>query len=356
MAGSADFLHKLGCRYPVIQAPMAGVASPHLAAEVCNAGALGSLGLGASSATVAREQLVATRQLTERPFNANVFCHQPPARVLQQEEAWLNHLQPLFTETGASRPGQLSEVYTSFLEAPEQLDILLEFKPAVVSFHFGLPQEDTVRSLQKAGCLLLASITNLDEARRAEALGMDALVAQGIEAGGHRGCFYPEDEDEQLTTDALVSQVVAKMKTPVIAAGGLMTGMDIQRVLSLGAVAAQLGTAFIGCPESLASTAYRQQLLSEAASQTRLTSVVSGRPARAMSNRLIQFCEENPGPRPAAYPLAYDAAKQLAAAASQQGRNDFGVHWAGQGAPQARELPAAELIHQLVQEMHAATP
>ncbi|MEH6356945.1 MAG: nitronate monooxygenase [Marinobacter sp.] len=351
MHATSDFIEKLGIRFPIIQAPMAGVSTPKLAAAVSNAGGLGSLGIGSSTTDQARNMIEQTRRLTGQPFNVNVFCHAPATRDPDREKAWLAHLAPLFRESGLDTPGQLDEIYRSFLVDDEQFEMLLELRPAVVSFHFGIPSADRIACLREAGIYTMATATNLYEAGLIEQAGIDAIVAQGIEAGGHRGMFNPEATDECLCTMVLVRLLAAKTTIPIIAAGGIMDGHAVSSLLNLGAAAAQLGTAFVLCPESAANNAYRENLKSPRATQTRLTAVLSGRPARGIVNRLITFGEANGSPSPADYPLAYDAAKRLSGAASKLGNNEFSAQWAGQGAPLARELPAAELMSVLFHEM-----
>jgi nitronate monooxygenase len=330
---------------------MAGVSTPELAAAVSNAGGLGSLGIGASTIDQARKMIDQTRRLTGRPFNVNVFCHAPAQRNPDREKAWLAYLAPLFNEAGLDAPDQLDEIYTSFLVDDEQFKMLLELRPAVVSFHFGIPPAERIACLREAGIYTMATATSLHEAILIEQAGIDAIVAQGIEAGGHRGMFNPEATDECLSTMVLVRLLAAKANIPIIAAGGIMDGYAVKSALNLGAVAAQLGTAFVLCPESSANSTYRENLKSPRASQTRLTSVLSGRPARGMVNRLITFGEKQGSPSPADYPLAYDATKQLSGAPNKSGSNEFSAEWAGQGAPLARELPAAELMINLLTEM-----
>ncbi|HCP78750.1 MAG: nitronate monooxygenase [Pusillimonas sp.] len=342
---------RLGIHHPIIQAPMAGVATPKLAAAVCNAGGLGSLGIGASSVPQAREMIEQTHALTSRPFNVNVFCHEPPKRNAAQEQAWLEHLAPLFKECGAALPTALDEIYKSFLADDEAFNMLLETRPAVVSFHFGLPPSEQIQALRQAGIYTLATATNLEEARHIQASGVDAIVAQGIEAGGHRGIFKPDTMDERLSTSVLIRLLVREINLPIIAAGGIMDGQGIKAALALGAAAAQLGTAFILCPESAANEGYRNNLKSEHAGATVLTSALSGRPARGIRNRFINHAEQAVGMKPPAYPIAYDAAKQLNAAASKLGNDTFAAHWAGQAAPLARTLPADQLISALVEEL-----
>ncbi|MBO1073253.1 NAD(P)H-dependent flavin oxidoreductase [Roseomonas marmotae] len=341
----------LGIEWPIIQAPMAGVSSPALAAAVSEAGGLGSLGAGASDAAGTRAMIGAVRQRTRHPFNVNLFCHRPAQADAAREAAWIERLRPQFAQFGASPPPRLREVYKSFVEDDAMLAMLLEEKPAVVSFHFGLPPEARVRALREAGIILLASATSLAEARMAAAAGMHAIVAQGYEAGGHRGIFDPEAGDERLGTLALTRILARGLDLPVIAAGGIMDGAGIAAVLRLGAGAAQLGTAFIACPESLADDAYRAALASEAAHHTTVTPGISGRPARCLDNRFTAMLADVPDREIPAYPIAYDAGKALNQAARAAGEAGFGAQWAGQGAPLARALPAAELMAALIAEM-----
>lgn len=350
--GAGSLIERLGI-HPLIQAPMAGVSTPQLAAAVSNAGALGSLGVGASTVDQVIALIDQTRALTDRPFNVNIFCHAPAVHDPQREQRWLQHLAPLFAAVGSSPPDSLSEIYPSALVQDALFAALVEAKPAVVSFHFGLPATAQIDALRAAGIHTLASATNLREAELIAAAGVDGIVAQGVEAGGHRGCFDPAAVDERLSTAVLVRLLVKHIKLPIIAAGGIMDGQGVRAALDLGAVAAQLGTAFVLCPESSASAAYRAALLSERAASTQLTSVVSGRPARGIVNRLIAHGEAPGSPIPAAYPLAYDAARQLTAAAARQGNHEFAAFWAGQGAPLARSLPAARLVALLLDEMNS---
>lgn len=350
MSAPARLTELLGIRYPLIQAPMAGVATPELAAAVSNAGALGSLGIGASSPAQARAMIERTLSLTANPINVNVFCHATAPRDAAREDAWLAFLKPLFDEVDAALPDRLSAIYPSYLESEDTFALLLELRPAVVSFHFGVPPTYQIDALKAVGIRTLATATNLDEANHAVGAGIDAVIAQGIEAGGHRGVFDPEAPDERLPTAVLTRLLVTSLNVPVIAAGGIMDGTSIKGALDLGASAAQLGTAFILCPESSANAAYRAALKDERARRTRLTHAISGRPARGIYNRLIEWAESSLAPTPAAYPMAYDANKQLNAAATNLGEHGFAAQWAGQGAPLARELPAAALIETLVRE------
>jgi nitronate monooxygenase len=344
-------LRLLGIEKPIIQAPMAGVSTPALAAAVSNAGGLGSLGVGAMNAQGARKIIQQTRELTGKPFNINVFCHGPATKNEALERQWVEWLAPRFQEYGATQPASLSEIYTSFLADPAMLEVFLEEKPAVVSFHFGLPSSDVIGHLKRAGIKLLASATNLQEAEQVAAAGVDAIVAQGIEAGGHRGVFNPDAPDDRLGTFALTRLLVEEFQLPVIAAGGIMDGAGIAAALALGAQAAQLGTAFVACPETSIDEGYRRALLGESNRHTTFTAAISGRIARSLVNRFTELGDHQDSPRTPGYPMTYDAGKALHAAAKARGEFGYGAQWAGQAAALARSLPAAELFAQLESEL-----
>lgn len=344
-------LRLLGIAKPIIQAPMAGVSTPALVAAVSNAGGLGSLGLGATNAAGARKVIHETRALTTQPFNVNVFCHSAATADKAVERQWLEWLAPEFEQYGATPPASLSEIYTSFVADPAMVEVFLEEKPAVVSFHFGLPSAEVIAALKKAGIKLFAAATNLQEAGQGVAAGVDAIVAQGIEAGGHRGIFNPDAADDRLGTFALTRLLAKKFTLPVIAAGGIMDGAGIAAALALGAQAAQLGTAFVACPETSIDEGYRRAILGESARHTTFTAAISGRVARSMVNRFTELGDDAHSPTPPAYPIAYDAGKALHAAAKAKGEFGYGAQWAGQAAALARSLPAAELVAQLEREM-----
>lgn len=352
MLRSMSLLDRLGVLLPIVQAPMAGVSTPELAAAVSNAGALGSLGVAATDAEGARAMIAALRARSNRPFNVNVFVHRPMPQDAAREAAWLAAMAPLFERFGASPPRQLRPIYRSFIEDDAMLALLVETAPAVVSFHFGLPGADRIAALKDAGCVLLATATNLAEALAARAAGVDAVVAQGWEAGGHRGLFDPDARDDRLGTMALTRLLVQRCGLPVIAAGGIMDGQGIRAALDLGAIAAQLGTAFVACPESSADAAYRAALAGPAALGTVMTSAISGRPARGLPNRFTAWGESVGLPHPG-YPMTYDAGKALIAAAKAAGETGYAAQWAGQGAPLSRALPASDLVALLAAELRA---
>ncbi|MDX2169433.1 MAG: nitronate monooxygenase [Deltaproteobacteria bacterium] len=346
-----DLQQRLGLALPIIQAPMAGVSTPALAAAVSNAGGLGSIAVATLSAAAARAAIGAVRAATARPFNVNVFCHAPAVADARREAAWLAALAPTFAALGAVAPARLVAPYRSFVEDDELLAVLLAERPPVVSVHFGLPRPAQLAALRQAGIVLLASATNAREASAAQAAGVDAVIAQGYEAGGHRGMFDPAVPDEQLGTLALVRILASRLTVPVIAAGGIMDGAGIAAALRLGASAAQLGTAFVACPESSADAAHRAALL-DGEARTVMTAALSGRPARCLVNRFTAL--QLPLATLPAYPIAYAAAKALQAAGHAAGQSGYGAQLAGQGAPLARALPAAELVGVLGAELAAA--
>jgi nitronate monooxygenase len=346
-----SLLDLLQTDWPIIQAPMAGTAPPALAAAAANAGALGSLGVGAVDAAGARKMIADFRARSARSLNVNVFCHQPARADSAREAAWIERLRAQFAYLAVEPPRQLTEIYQSFLTDRQMLDMLLEAKPRVVSFHFGVPPGTTIRAFREAGITTISSATSLAEARAAERAGIHAVVAQGYEAGGHRGMFDPNADDDRLGTVALTRLLVQKLNVPVIAAGGIMDGAGIAAMLQLGASGVQMGTAFIGCPESSADAGFRAALASDAAFHTTMTRVISGRPARCLPNKFTAWgCDVDAAVIPE-YPIAYDAGKALNAAGKSKNEAGYGAQWAGQGAPMARSLPAAELIGTLVNEM-----
>jgi nitronate monooxygenase len=348
------FLRKLGIELPIIQAPMAGVSTAEMAAAVSNAGGLGSIGVGSVDADATCQMIAVVRSRTERPFQVNLFCHKPAVEDAAREMSWLARLAPEFARYDATVPARLTEIYPSFLTDDAKLAVLLAERPPIVSFHFGVPAWDRIEALHAAGIVLLATATSLAEAKVIAAAGIDAVVAQGYEAGGHRGVFDPDGADDRLGTVALTRLLVQKLDIPVIAAGGIMDGAGIAASLTLGAAAAQLGTAFIACPESSADAGYRAALLGPAAEHTVMTAGISGRPARCLANRFTALTEGVQRETIPAYPLAYDAGKALHAAAKAAGEFGYGAQWAGQGAPLARVLPAAELVACLRREMEKA--
>jgi nitronate monooxygenase len=349
-----QLLDLLGIRLPIVQAPMAGISSPAMAAAATNWGGLGSLGFGAMTATEGRKTIRLFRELSAGPLNVNLFVHLPARSDRAKEAAWLQRLRPEFKRLGADPPDELQEPYRSFLVDDDMLAMLVQEKPSVVSFHFGLPHQHQIDALHEAGIVLLATATNVAEAVAIEAAGIDAIVAQGFEAGGHRGMFDPDAEDSSLGTLALTRVLARTANVPVIAAGGIMDGAGIAAALALGAGAAQLGTAFIATDESLADAGYRKRLFSDAAHHTTMTQVISGRAARSLASAFTQWGADVPDDCVPDYPIAYDAGKALNRAGKAAGQTGYGAHWAGQGAPLARALPTRALMQALEAELAEA--
>lgn len=334
---------------------MAGVSTPSMAAAVGEAGALGSLAVGATDADGARAMIADVRARWAGPLNVNLFCHQPASPNPAVEAAWIQRLRPQFELFEASPPAKLREIHRSFVEDDAMLAMLLDQRPSVVSFHFGLPRAAAIQALRDAGIVLLATATSLVEARSAAAAGIHAIVAQGWEAGGHRGLFDPEAADGQLGTMALTRLLVREIAPPVIAAGAIMDGAGVAAALRLGASAAQLGTAFVSTDESLADQGYRAALASDAAHHTVMTRAISGRFARCLSNRFTALGADLPAGCIPAYPIAYDLGKALNTASKAKGEFGFGAQWAGQGAPLVRAMPAAQLVATLALELNQSS-
>ncbi|MGY4573695.1 nitronate monooxygenase [Bradyrhizobium sp. USDA 3256] len=353
---SRQFLETIGAEWPIVQAPMAGTSTPAMAAAVSSAGGLGSIGVGALGSNGAAAMIAAFRERSSGPLNVNVFCHKPAKIDRDRDEAWLEKLRPRFDEVGVVRPATLSEIYKSFVEDDEMLRVLLASRPKVVSFHFGLPSPHSIRAMREAGIIILGNATNVSEARIIASAGAHAVIAQGYEAGGHRGIFDPDGPDDCLSTMTLTQRLVRELSIPVIAAGGIMDGAGIAAMLRVGAAAAQLGTAFVATDESAADEGHRAALFSDAANHTVMTRVISGRPARCLENRFTAFGGNvNPADVPA-YPIAYDAGKALNVAAKLIGDFSYGAQWAGQGAPLVRSRSSSNLMTELIAELQQRGP
>jgi nitronate monooxygenase len=341
----SDFLELLGITHPIVQAPMSGFAPPALAAAVCNAGGLGSIGCAGLSLTAVRDLVSALRQATNRPYNLNFFVHPQPRFDTQATARMQARLTPYFDEFGLGPVPEPKEPFSPFDE--ERLTLILELQPRVVSFHFGLPNASAIRRVKEAGCLIFSSATTVAEARSLEAGGADVVIAQGYEAGGHRGSFSDTHGAGLVGTMALVPQIVDAVRVPVIAAGGIADGRGLAAAFALGASGAQLGTAFLGCPEATVSPLHRAQLRNAADDRTELTRAFTGRPARALRNR---FITEMANSEPLEFPLQGSLVGPLWQLPSEEARAAFAPFWAGQAASSIKELPAAELVEQLIRE------
>lgn len=335
----------LGTALPIVQAPMAGSQGSALAVAVSNAGGLGSLPCAMLDVERLRAELATLRAQTTRPYNVNFFCHSPPVPDAGRDAAWRALLAPYYAEYGmdpttiAAGPGRAP--FTAALA-----DALADFAPPVVSFHFGLPSAELLARVKGWGATVLSSATTVAEARWLEARGVDAIVAQGLEAGGHRGMFLSTDATSQVGTFALVPQIVRAVRVPVIAAGGISDAAGVRAAMALGAAGVQVGTAYLLCPEATTSAVHRAALRSDAAGTTALTNLFSGRLARGIVNRLMRELGPVNVAAPA-FPLASAAVAPLRAAAERRDRGDFSPLWAGQNATGCRDVPAADVTRAL---------
>ncbi|USD38345.1 nitronate monooxygenase family protein [Ferrimonas sp. SCSIO 43195] len=333
-------------RYPIIQAPMAGVQDYQLAAAVSNAGGLGSLPCAMLTPAALSEQLARLAEVCDAPVNLNFFCHSPSAASASAERRWRHRLQPYFEQFGGSTDGLAAGPARQPFSA-EMAAVIAEYRPAVVSFHFGLPNEALLSRVQSWGTKVIASATTVEEALWLQAHGADGIIVQGLEAGGHRGHFLRSDLSLQSGLMALLPQVAAAVSLPVIAAGGIADRQGVAAALKLGASAVQVGTAFLLCDEAKTSELHRQALQSPAAGHTTLTTLFSGRPARGIVNRVIREL----GPRPEgvpAFPHASGAITALRQLAEAQHSSDFSPLWCGQNASGCRAIPAAALLEGLL--------
>lgn len=338
-------LDLIGTELPVIQAPMAGSSGSAMAIAVSEAGGLGSLPCATLDAAKARTEIGVIRQHTTKPLNVNFFCHGPPKPNADRDAAWKDRLAAYYTELGLDASAATPAVSLAPFDGA-MCEVVEDHKPEVVSFHFGLPEQALLSRVKASGCLVLSSATTVEEARWLEDHGADAIIAQGYEAGGHRGMFLTDDIATQPGTFALVPQVVDAVKVPVIAAGGIADGRGIAAAFALGAAGVQIGTAYLFTPESLITDLHRAALRAARDNQTALTNVFSGRPARGLVNRLMR--EVGPmSDRAPAFPTAGSALVPLKAKAEAAGASDFSALWSGQAASLGRDIGASDLTRQL---------
>lgn len=336
----------LGLTAPIIQAPMAGVQNHRLAAAVSNAGGLGSLPAAMLSANDLQLQLQALSQATNKPYNVNFFCHAQPTPDAAKESAWCQRLQPFYRELGldtAQIPQGQGRVPFNHTAA----DVLEAFRPAVVSFHFGLPSPELMARVKSWGSTVLSSATTVDEAIWLQDHGADAVIAQGLEAGGHRGMFLTSDVSTQMGSLALLPQIARAVRVPVIAAGGIASAAGVQAAKALGAAGVQIGTAYLCSDEATTSALHRAALQSPAARHTALTNVFTGRPARGIVNRAMQMLGPI-SPLAPDFPLATAAMAPLRAAAEAQGSSDFTPLWAGQNTAHMQARPAGDITRDFI--------
>jgi nitronate monooxygenase len=325
---------------------MAGVQDHRLAAAVSNAGGLGSLPAAMLTLDTLKSELTQLRAKTDQPYNVNFFCHTPPEFNEARENTWRSALKPYYDELGLDP----NSIPTGPGRAPfthEAADVLQAFKPAVVSFHFGLPSADLMLRVRSWGSKIISSATTVQEALWLESQGVDAVIAQGLEAGGHRGHFLSHDLTQQMGTFALLPHIVQAVKIPVFAAGGIADAAGVKAALALGASAVQVGTAYLLCKEATTTPLHRAALKGSDAAHTALTNLFTGRPARGIVNRLMRELGPISNQSPD-FPLATAAIAPLRAAAEKLGISDFSPLWSGQNASGCREIGAAELTHSLM--------
>ncbi len=338
----------LGSELPIIQAPMAGVQDSALAIAVCEAGGLGSLPCGMLSADKIVAEIETIQAATDKPFNLNFFCHEMPEQDARQQQIWRDTLRPYFNELG-SEPENHSGGASRLPFSHDIADAIEHYQPRVISFHFGLPKPDLLARVKSWGCAVLSSATTLQEALWLEAHGADAIIAQGAEAGGHRGMFLTNDVTTQLGTFALVPQIAHNVRIPVIAAGGIADSRGIKAAMTLGAEAVQLGTAYMLCSEAKTSPLHRSAISCIRAEHTALTNVFSGRPARGIVNRAMRDLNYLSSLAPQ-FPYASAEMSALRTLAEQQGRDDFTPLWCGQNTSGCVAISAAELTLLLATE------
>lgn len=330
---------------PIIQAPMAGSVGSEMVIAVSEAGGLGSLPCAMLNPEQMRNELGIIRQRTSRPINLNFFCHQPPQADPARVTAWKQRLESYYVELGLDPEAPVPAAARAPFDST-MCDLVEEFRPEVVSFHFGLPERSLRDRVRATGAKIISSATTVDEARWLEDQGCDAIIAQGYEAGGHRGVFLAEGVSTQAGTMALVPQVVDAVKVPVIAAGGIADARGMVAAIALGASAVQIGTAYLFCPEAKISSLHRDALKRAKDNDTVLTNVFTGRPARGIVNRIVR--EFGPMSEVAPqFPLASGAVTPLRTKAEEAGSSDFSPLWSGQAAALGRDVPAGELTRQL---------
>lgn len=341
----------LGIEHPLVLAPMAGLGTVELAASVCAGGGLGSLGCVGLQPETVIQAVDKLRALTRKPINTNFFCHCAARADPVREANWRDRLAPYYNEFSLDLP--LAAGQSEILPFDDALCTVVEqVKPEIVSFHFGLPAPALLARVKAAGCHVMASATTVAEARWLEERGADVIIPQGCEAGGHRGMFLAANLEEeaasQPSTLALVPQIADAVGVPVIAAGGIADGRGIAAAFALGAAGVQIGTAYLFCPEAATSPLYRDALRQARADATVVTDVFTGRPARALSNRLTRELRPLHGMTPD-FPTPMLDLAPLRRKAEQQGSREFSPHWAGQAAPLGREMPAKALTRALAE-------
>jgi nitronate monooxygenase len=340
-----QLLDLIGTDLPIIQAPMAGASGSEIAIAVSMTGGLGSLPCAMLNAETARAEIGAIRQRTDKPLNVNFFCHQQAEAEPDRDAAWIETLANYYTDLGIDTPAPATRAGRAPFDE-SMCEVVEAFRPEVVSFHFGLPDRALLERVKACGCVVLSSATTVEEARWLEANGCDAIIAQGYEAGGHRGMFLSKDINTQPGTLALVPQVVDAVSVPVIAAGGIADGRGIAAAFALGAAGVQIGTAYLFTPEALISELHRAVLRTAQANDTALTNVFSGKPARGVMNQIMREIGPMSDQVPA-FPTAGSALMPLKAKAEANGDTGFTSLWSGQSASLGQEMGAGDLTLQL---------
>lgn len=334
---------------PIIQAPMAGVQDHSLAVSISNAGGLGSLPCATLSLDMLRSELLAIKTKTSRPINLNFFCHTPLKFDAERELRWRTELQPYFSNYHIDPNDILNtQGFSPFNHAT--VDLLEKFKPKLISFHFGLPRADLLARVKSWGTRILSTANTVEEAQWLESKSVDGIIAQGLEAGGHRGMFLSDKLTDQLPTFELLEKIIPRISTPIIAAGGIANTNDISKALSLGAIAVQMGTTFLLCHETKTSPLHRHSIKYNAIANTTITNVFTGRPARSIINKIV--AEIGPiNSNVPAFPLAISALTPLRMYAEKNGLDDFTPLWCGQNTSNCQNISAAELITQLAKKL-----
>ncbi|MFK8034458.1 MAG: NAD(P)H-dependent flavin oxidoreductase [Hyphomicrobiales bacterium] len=345
MRKSNSIRELLGIDVPIIQAPMGGVGTQDLAVAVSDAGGLGSMAFAGATQDSLRQSLQSVAQATSKSINFNFFAHERPVVSQADDDRWIDALTPYFNEFEIDIPEQLSNNGIEIFGA-DLCDVLLEHKPKIVSFHFGLPADEFISQLKNAGILIMSSATTVREAIYLETKGCDAIIAQGLEAGGHRGMFLSKDVSSQVGTMALVPQVVDAVGVPVIAAGGIADGRGISAAMALGASAVQMGTAFLRCTETALNNVYAQALDEAGPDDTALTNVISGRPTRIRSNRLVKDLGPLSADAPV-FPRGFGVNSALRSVAEAKNSDEFSAHYCGQAVALGKPGSASKLVEEM---------
>ncbi|MFC3747003.1 NAD(P)H-dependent flavin oxidoreductase [Paenibacillus sp. GCM10012306] len=342
-----ELTRTLKIRYPIFQAPMAGgPTTPELVAAVSNAGGLGNLGAGYLTPEQIRSTIHKIRERTDKPFGVNLFVPEQPEECEEAVVQMMDQLNKYHVRYGITQNPVTPKTLVSF---DEQVQVLLEEKVPVFSFTFGIPAQDVIQAMKQQGTVVIGTATTVEEARHLELAGVNAIVAQGYEAGGHRGTFLKNVSESLIGTMALVPQIVDYVSVPVIASGGIMDGRGLVASLALGAGAVQMGTAFLACPESGAHHTYKQKILSSNEDSTEITWAYSGKAARGIVTKFMNDMHQYSGTIPA-YPIQNALTRELRQAAAKANDPEYMSLWAGQGLRLASKQPAETIVKQIIEQ------